>query len=59
MVDIDGVVVASINTDGQDGSTDVAGALTDEKTFPRSWKLGLSAEDFLKADDSYTFFNVI
>lgn len=57
MVELDGVVVASINTDGLDGPTDAAGALADGKTIIRSWELGLSAEDFLRANDSYTFFS--
>ncbi|MEM2935599.1 MAG: glycerate kinase [Candidatus Bathyarchaeia archaeon] len=54
---LDGVVVASINTDGLDGPTDAAGALADGKTIPRSQELNLKAEDFLINNDSYSFFS--
>lgn len=54
---LDGVVVASINTDGLDGPTDAAGALADGKTIFRSQELNLRAEDFLMDNDSYTFFS--
>ena len=52
----DGVVVASLTTDGVDGPTDAAGALMDGKTLARAKKMGLSAERFLADNDSYDFF---
>ncbi len=55
--ELDGAVVASINTDGLDGPTDAAGALTDGKTILRSQELNLKAENFLMNNDSYTFFS--
>lgn len=52
----DGVVVASISTDGVDGPTDAAGALADGKTLLRSQELGLDPRKFLAENDSYSFF---
>ena len=53
----DGVVVASISTDGVDGPTDVAGAIADGKTLLRSKELGLNPRRFLEENDSYSFFS--
>lgn len=52
----DGVVVASLSTDGIDGPTDAAGALIDGKTLSRAERAGLNAEEFLANNDSYNFF---
>ena len=52
-----GVVVASLSTDGIDGPTDAAGAISDGKTLVRAEKMGLSAEKFLANNDSYTYFS--
>ena len=49
------VVVGSLATDGVDGLTDAAGAIVDGTTVSRGQKLGLSAEDYLKNNDSYNF----
>ncbi len=57
--DMDGVVVASLTTDGIDGPTDAAGAIVDGKTLSRAKKLGLSPERFLANNDSYSFFSEI
>jgi len=54
---LDGVVVASISTDGVDGPTDAAGALADGKTLQRAHELGLNPRKFLAENDSYTFFS--
>lgn len=51
-----GVVIASASTDGIDGPTDAAGAIVDGSTIPRSKKLGLNAEEYLRNNDSYSFF---
>jgi glycerate 2-kinase len=53
---LDGVVVASLSTDGVDGPTDAAGAIADGKTLMRADKTGLNAEEFLAVNDSYNFF---
>jgi len=54
---LDGVVVASVSTDGVDGPTDAAGALADGQTLLRSNVLGLDARRFLLDNDSYGFFS--
>jgi len=58
-VEIDGledVVILSGGTDGTDGPTDAAGALSDGKTVRRAKELGLDAEYHLRENDSYHFF---
>lgn len=53
---MDGVVVASLTTDGVDGPTDAAGAIVDGKTLTRASRMGLAPERFLADNDSYSFF---
>ena len=53
----DGVVVASLTTDGVDGPTDAAGAIVDGKTLARAAEANLAAERFLANNDSYHFFS--
>ncbi|MEM1539018.1 MAG: glycerate kinase [Candidatus Bathyarchaeia archaeon] len=54
---LDGIVVASLSTDGVDGPTDAAGALVDGKTLLHAEKIGLNAERYLARNDSYSFFS--
>ncbi|UCG36539.1 MAG: glycerate kinase [Candidatus Bathyarchaeota archaeon] len=54
---IEGVAVASFNTDGIDGPTNAAGAVADGKTLARSEKQGMNAKGFLAQNDSYNFFS--
>jgi glycerate 2-kinase len=54
---IDGVVVASLSTDGVDGPTDAAGAIADGKTIPRAAEMNLNSEKFLAENNSYNFFS--
>jgi glycerate 2-kinase len=51
-----GVVIASLSTDGVDGPTDAAGAIADGKTLTRVAHAGLRPEQFLAENDSYHFF---
>jgi glycerate-2-kinase len=53
---LDGVVIASLTTDGVDGPTDAAGAIADGKTLARAAESGLTPERFLLENDSYHFF---
>ncbi|MDH7564135.1 MAG: glycerate kinase [Candidatus Bathyarchaeota archaeon] len=55
----DGVVIASLSTDGVDGPTDAAGAIVDGQTVARARKEQLVPEEFLAENDSYTFFSKI
>ncbi len=54
---MDGVVVASLNTDGVDGPTDAAGAIVDGEIMSRAEEMGLNPEEFLAENDSYNFFS--
>ena len=54
---MNGVVVASLSTDGVDGPTDAAGAIADERTLDRAAKMGLTPEKYLAQNDSYYFFS--
>jgi glycerate 2-kinase len=47
---------ASLGTDGTDGPTDAAGAMSDPETRSRAARLGLSISDSLARNDSYGFF---
>jgi len=54
---MEGVVVASLSTDGVDGPTDAAGAIVDGKTIARAAKIGLIPEIYLAENNSYNFFS--
>jgi len=53
---MDGVVVASLSTDGVDGPTDAAGAIADGKTISRAAEMNLDPEENLAENNSYQFF---
>ena len=46
----------SAGTDGTDGPTDAAGAVINGRTYNRAIQKGISPEDYLGNNDSYTFF---
>ncbi|MEM3442480.1 MAG: glycerate kinase [Candidatus Bathyarchaeia archaeon] len=54
---MDGAVIASLSTDGVDGSTEAAGAMVDGKTVVKAHKMRLNPEKFLAENDSYNFFS--
>ena len=51
------VTVLSGGTDGEDGPTDAAGAIGSLKTLQRAKDEGLDPEDFLRRNDTWTFFD--
>jgi len=53
---MEGVMVASVGTDGTDGPTDAAGAVADETTITRAAEKNLSIVDCMERNDSYHFF---
>jgi glycerate 2-kinase len=55
--DIDGVVIASMSTDGVDGPTDAAGAIVDGKTIEHAKQFGLDPWEYLAENDSHRFFS--
>lgn len=54
---LDGVVVASLSTDGIDGPSDAAGALVDGESLRRALDLGLNPKRLLAENNSYLFFS--
>ena len=46
----------SAGTDGIDGPTDVAGAVTDQRTIDRAVEAGVDPYEYLSNNDSYHFF---
>lgn len=52
-----GMVIASVGTDGTDGETDAAGAFADGTTLRRGETVTLDARASLADNDSYTYFD--
>jgi glycerate-2-kinase len=50
------IVALSAGTDGIDGNSPAAGALSDETTLKRARLLNLDAREYLATSDAYTFF---
>ncbi len=52
-----GVSIIAFNTDGRDGISPAGGAVIDGCTMHEALKYGLSIEDALERNDSYSFFD--
>lgn len=50
------LLIASLGSDGTDGPTDAAGAVTRPDTVRRARNQGMDASDYLARNDSYNFF---
>jgi glycerate 2-kinase len=50
------IVILSGGTDGEDGPTDAAGAFVDWAIIEEARRRGLNAEDYLRRNDAYHFF---
>ncbi|MCD6564040.1 MAG: glycerate kinase [Thermoproteales archaeon] len=55
----EGIVIASIGSDGRDGPTDAAGAIVDCNTIRKAYDLGLNPRKYLDNNDSYSFFEKV
>ena len=53
------VLISSMGTDGDDGQTDVAGAMVTQYTFDQGMSIGVNPRDYLKRNDSLTFFEEV
>lgn len=51
------ILLVTLATDGEDGSTDAAGAVVSGETYQRGVALALHPESFLENNDSYTYFD--
>jgi glycerate-2-kinase len=56
IADLDGCVITTLGTDGIDGNSKAAGAVTDGRTAQRAELRGMNSRDFLSRNDSYHFF---
>ena len=56
---VENVVLLSGGTDGTDGPTDAAGAIADGETVPQAREEDLDPVDYLRRNDSYTFFEIL
>ena len=53
------ILIASLGTDGNDGQTPVAGAMVTQYTFDKAMSLLINPRDYLRRNDSYTFFQQV
>ena len=59
LADLDNVLFVSLATDGEDGTTDAAGAVVTGDSAKRAELLGMSAADYLSRNDAYSYFDAL
>jgi glycerate 2-kinase len=59
LANFNGVMLATLATDGEDGPTDAAGAVVTGETYRRALDLGMNPGDYLERNDSYSFFKAL
>ncbi len=59
LADFPGVMLVTLATDGEDGATDAAGAVVIGETYRRARSLGMNPTEYLKRNDSYSFFEAL
>lgn len=57
--DHEGLVIASIATDGIDGPTQYAGAIADSDSFDRAQSLNIQPEELLNQNNTFTLFQAL
>jgi glycerate 2-kinase len=56
---IDNLMLISLSTDGEDSSTDAAGAVVTGDTFQRATDLGMDGWKYLEQNNSYPYFDAL
>jgi hydroxypyruvate reductase len=59
MAGVENVLLITLATDGEDGTTNAAGAVVNGRTLQRGLDIGLSPETFLDDNDSYSYFSAL
>lgn len=59
MKDLKNCCLVSVGTDGIDGVSDAAGAIVDPETYSDAARMGLNPAEFLRENDSGTFFKKV
>lgn len=54
-----GITLVTLATDGEDGSSGAAGAVVTCETIERARTMGVDAEEHLRRNDSYSFFQKV
>lgn len=56
---LENCLLVALATDGEDGPTDAAGAVVTGQTWHRATSLGMKAEEYLRRNDAYSYFDAL